>query len=117
VSGQGGAQLVVYAVVLLAVALPLGLWMARVYGRFHAPGVLGSVERGFYRLVRVDPGEEQDWRAYAGSVLVFSIAGTALLYAIVRLQQHLPGNPDGFGTMPAHLSLNTSLSFVTNTSW
>jgi K+-transporting ATPase ATPase A chain len=61
-SGQGAGQILVYAGVLLVLAYPLGLWMARVYGRFRAPGLLGLVERGFYRLVRTDPSEEQDWR-------------------------------------------------------
>jgi K+-transporting ATPase A subunit len=65
-NGQGAAQLLVYAgALLLLLAYPLGLWMARVYGRFRAPGLLGVAERGFYRLVRTDPGTEQDWRGYA----------------------------------------------------
>ena len=116
-SGQGAAQLLVYAGVLVVLAYQLGLWMARVYGRFRAPGLLGRVERGFYRLVRADPGEEQDWRDYGRAVLVFSAVCTALLYVILRLQGHLSLNPDHLKAMPPHLAMNTAASFVSNTSW
>jgi len=117
VSGQGAGQLVVYAGVLLGLGYPLGLWMSRVYGRFRAPGPLGAAERGFYRLVRTDPDEEQGWRSYALTVLAFSAVGTALLYAILRVQGELGLNPDGMKAMPPHVAVNTAASFVSNTSW
>jgi K+-transporting ATPase A subunit len=68
--------------------------MATVYGRFRSPGLLGVAERGFCRLVRADPGAEQDWRGYGLTVLVFSAVCTGLLYLILRAQGHLPLNPD-----------------------
>ena len=116
-SVQGGGQLLVYAAALIALAYPLGLWMARVYGSFRAPGPLGAVERGFYRVVGADPAEEQDWKSYARTVLVFSAGFTVLLYAIQRLQQHLFLNPDHLAGVQPHIALNTAVSFVTNTSW
>jgi K+-transporting ATPase ATPase A chain len=116
-SGQGAGQILVYAGALLVLAYPLGLWMARVYGRFRAPGLLGTAERGFYRLVRTDPGEEQDWRSYGLTVLVFGAVCAGLLYVTLRVQGHLPLDPDGMQAMPPHLALNTAASFVTNTSW
>ena len=116
-SGQGVGQFLLYAGVLLLLAYPLGLWMARVYGSFHLRGFLGVVERGVYRLLGTNPNEEQSWRAYGLNVLVFSAIGTVLLYAILRLQGHLGLNPDGMKAMPPHLALNTATSFVTNTSW
>jgi K+-transporting ATPase A subunit len=67
-SGQGAGQLVVYAGALLVLAHPLGAWMARVYGPFRAPGLLGVAERGFLRLVRSDTAEEQDWRTALGAL-------------------------------------------------
>jgi K+-transporting ATPase ATPase A chain len=117
VSGQGAGQFLVYVGVLLVLAYPLGLWMARVYGRFRPPALLGAVERGFYRLIRTDPEREQDWRGYGLTVLVFSLVGTAFLYAILRLQGHLSVNPDGLKGMPPGLAANTAASFVSNTSW
>ena len=117
-SGQGISQIVVYALVLIALSYPLGLWMARV---FMVPRVAGrfldSIEGGFYRIVRTDRDREQDWKSYGMSVLVFSILFWLLLYAIQRAQGHLFLNPDHMKGVPAHLSLNTSASFITNTNW
>ena len=117
-TGQGIAQILVYAAVLIALAYPLGMWMARVFTSRRIGGrVLGSVESGFYRLVRTDPDQEQDWKAYAKSVLVFSLLFSAVVYAIQRLQGHLFLNPDGLKAVPSHIALNTTASFVTNTNW
>jgi potassium-transporting ATPase potassium-binding subunit len=66
VSGQGIGQVVLYVVVLIALAYPLGLYMARVFGSLKAPRVLSTIEGGFYRLARTDPRREQDGR-YTGS--------------------------------------------------
>ena len=74
VSGQGIAQIVFYAVVLIALGYPLGLYMARVYATGRAGArALRQIERGFYRLVGTDARREQDWKGYAKSVLVFSV--------------------------------------------
>ena len=94
VGGQGIAQIVVYAVVLIALAYPLGMYMARVFGSLTAPRFLSAIERGFYRLVRTDPTREQDWKSYGKTVLVFSLLFSVSLYAILRLQGHLFLNPD-----------------------
>jgi K+-transporting ATPase ATPase A chain len=118
-SGQDIGQLLVYALILVALAYPLGLYMARVYSeeRFAARRWLGRVERGFYRLVRTDPKREQDWKSYGKTVLVFSLLFSALLYALQRMQAHLFLNPDHMKAVPPHIALNTTASFVTNTNW
>src|SRR6476619_6343846 len=112
-NGQGIAQIVVYAVVLTALGYPLGRYMARIYTAERLP--LGSLERGFLRLV--GNAREQTWRAYGMSVLVFSVPFFALLYALQRVQGHLFLNPDKLADVPSHISLNTAASFVTNTNW
>ncbi len=121
-SGQGIAQILVYAVLLIALSYPLGLCMARVYndeqfamrGRFR---FFGAMERGFLRLLRVDVKREQDWKGYAKTVLIFSAVFSVPLYALMRLQGHLPLNPDHLPGVSSHISLNTTASFVTNTNW
>jgi potassium-transporting ATPase potassium-binding subunit len=113
VSGQGIAQILVYAVVLVALGYPLGLWMARVYTAERLP--LAFIERGFLRLV--GGRREQDWKGYGRTVLVFSVPFFLLLYLIQRAQGHLFLNPDNLKGVPAHISLNTAASFVTNTNW
>jgi potassium-transporting ATPase potassium-binding subunit len=112
-SGQGISQVLVYAVVLVALAYPLGSYLARVYTSARLPGAV--LERGFLRLT--GGGEEQDWKGYGKSVLVFSLVFSALLYAIQRLQGHLFLNPDHLRAVPPHIALNTTASFVTNTNW
>jgi potassium-transporting ATPase potassium-binding subunit len=121
-SGQGIAQILVYAVVLIALAYPLGLWMARVYNddAFGTRGRLrwlGAIERGFLRLLRVDTTHEQDWKSYAKTVLIFSAVFSVPLFALMRLQGHLPLNPDHLAGVSSHISLNTTASFITNTNW
>jgi K+-transporting ATPase ATPase A chain len=107
--------------VLLVVALvkPVGWYLHRVYAgeaTVLSP-LLRPVERGLYRLAGVDPGREQDWRAYAMSVLVLHIPGMLLLYGLMRLQALLPWNPAGQEAATPDLAFNTAVSFATNTSW
>ncbi len=104
----------------LAVAVPLlGSYMAKVYGEKKAPGdrVFLPVERFVYRILGVDPESEQRWTTYAYSLLAFSLVSVVVLYGILRLQHHLPGNPDGIAAMNPFLAFNTAVSFVTNTNW
>ena len=82
--------------------------MAYVYSdRFRVPRWLGAPERGFYRLSGTDPSREQDWKGYARVALVFMVVFSALLYLLLRLQAHLPLNPDGLAGRPSHISMNT----------
>src|SRR5499427_3400774 len=112
-SGQAFAQLLVYAVVLVALAYPLGMWMARVFMRERSD----VVERGYLRVLGPRAGEPQDWKQYGRSVLVFTIPFFGLLYVVQRLQGHLFLNPDHLQGVPPHIALNTAESFVTNTNW
>ncbi len=114
---QGISQIVLYSIVLVALGYPLGLYMARVYSGVGAPRFLRSIESGFYRLVRTDPTREQDWKGYGKAVIIFSMLFSGVLYAILRLQGHLFLNPDKLKGVPAHISLNTTASFITNTNW
>ncbi len=110
---QGWGQILLYAAVLVALSYPLGLWMARVYTRERSD----VVERGFVRLLGRDASSEQDWKAYARSVLVFTMAFSAFLYALLRLQGHLFLNPAHLPGVPWQIALSTTASFVTNTNW
>ena len=87
-TANGIAQIVLYAVILTALAYPLGIYMARVYeGTFgFVNGRLARGERLFLRLVGSSPDHEQNWKSYAGSVVVFSIVFMVLLYLLLRRQ-------------------------------
>jgi K+-transporting ATPase ATPase A chain len=115
----GWGEIVVYFVVLTALTPVLGGYMARVY-RFEPvllDRVVGPVEHGLYRMLRVDPQRGQDWRSYARSVLVFSAVFWGLLYLILRTQGIHPWNPLGLSSGTWDVSFNTTSSFVTNTNW
>ena len=116
-NGQGVGQILLFLGALIVFGYPLGLWMARVYGAFRAPGPLRALEGGFYRLVSTERDVEQSWMSYGRTVLVFSAVFTGLLYGLQRLQAALFLNPDRLHAVPPHLALNTAVSFVTNTSW
>jgi K+-transporting ATPase ATPase A chain len=107
---------IVVMVVLLGLAWRyLGSYMVSVYeGRMSW---LGWVERPIYRALRVDPEAEQSWQRYAGALIIFSGVAILVTYLIIRLQGHLPLNPQHQNAVPAGLSFNTAVSFVTNTNW
>jgi K+-transporting ATPase ATPase A chain len=118
-TSNGILQIALYLLVLLALAKPLGAYMARVYENkpFGLDRLLGPVERGIYRLTGVRRDEEMDWKVYALCALLFSAVGVLFLYALQRLQGWLPLNPQKFGAVSPDSSLNTASSFVTNTNW
>jgi K+-transporting ATPase ATPase A chain len=87
--------------------------MAWIYERPRAD----VVERGLFRLFGRKSDEEQDWKRYGLTVLVFTVLFTGVLYAMQRLQGHLPFNPDHLKAVDPHIALNTTSSFVTNTNW
>jgi potassium-transporting ATPase potassium-binding subunit len=112
-------QLIIYMLVLIALAKPLGAFMARVYQgerTFLAP-ILRPVEKLVYRLSGVHPDEEMNWKVYAFAMLLFNGLGLLVVYALQRLQGFLPLNPQGFSAVSPDSSWNTAVSFTTNTNW
>ena len=115
----GWSQIAILLVLVAVAAVPLSRLIDDVYaGRptWFSP-VLRPVEIGFYRLAGVNESREQSWYVYALAMIVFSIAGFVSLYAIQRLQNLLPLNPQRFDAVPPDLAFNTSISFITNTNW
>jgi potassium-transporting ATPase potassium-binding subunit len=115
----GLLQVVLYVVVLVLITRPIGQYMARVFTgeRTFLDRLMGPVERAIYRVTAVDPGAEQSWLGYSFALLVFSAAGAVVTYAIERLQNVLPFNPQGFDGVAPDLAFNTAVSFTTNTNW
>jgi potassium-transporting ATPase potassium-binding subunit len=124
----GVYQILFFFLLILAIAKPLGVLMARVFEgeRTFLHPLLRPLERIIYRLSGVREDVEQHWTGYAGALIAFSIAKFAFTYLIQRMQGFLPLNPQGFGTASApqnavpltpDLAFNTAVSFVTNTNW
>jgi len=112
-------QVGLFSVLVTAISVPLGLYMARVFAgepTFLDP-VLKPAERAIYRICGIHPASEQTWIEYAVSMLLFSAVGMVMLYAMERLQYFLPFNPQKFGAVASDLAFNTAASFTTNTNW
>src|SRR6266404_2286375 len=94
-------QVGVFSILVTAISVPLGLYMARVFSdqRTFLDPVLRPIERAIYRVCGVHPGTEQDWVEYAVAMLLFSAVGMLLLYGMERLQYFLPLNPQKFGAV------------------
>ena len=112
-------QVGLFFIIVTLISVPLGLYMARVFSdeRTFLDPVLRPLERLIYRVCGIHPATEMTWWEYAISMLLFSMVGMLLLYAMERLQQILPFNPQGMAAVPADLSFNTAASFTTNTNW
>jgi len=119
-SNTGWIQIALYFVALVALARPLGEYMARVYeGRpiFGLDKLLGPVERLVYRVGGVRPDEEMSWKTYAFAMIAFQVVSFLAVYALQRLQGVLPLNPEHLGAVTPDSSFNTAVSFTTNTNW
>ena len=102
--------------VVLGAARPLGRYFAWIMDGGPAWRPLARLETALLRLCGVEPAEMR-WTRYAMALLVFSLLGTLLVYALQRLQGLLPLNPQQFGAVSPDSSSNTAISFVTNTNW
>jgi len=116
---QGWAEIVVFIAILTALVPLIGGYMARVFTgeRVFLTPVIGPLERFTYKVLRVRPDAEQDWKAYAVSVIAFSVLSWLALYLILRTQGIHPFNPEGYDSGTWDVSFNTTSSFVTNTNW
>jgi K+-transporting ATPase ATPase A chain len=118
-TANGWLQILLFFLVIFAVTKPLGVFMARVFERkktFLDP-VLRPMERLIYKLTGVEETHEMRWTEYAFAMLCFSVIPMIVLYAIQRLQQWLPWNPQKLGAVASDLAFNTAASFTTNTNW
>ncbi|MCB8876263.1 potassium-transporting ATPase subunit KdpA [Acidisoma silvae] len=112
---SGWAYMALVFVLVLASAIPLGLYIARILKgevRFLAP-----VERGIYAICGIKPDRPMHWQDYTVALLLLSVIHVVLLYAMLRLQQYLPFNPQHIAGMSPRLAFNTAVSFATNTNW
>src|SRR5437588_7008419 len=115
----GWIQILLYCAIIVAIVPFLGGYMTRVFNGEWTPlsPVLRPVEAALYRIGGVDEKREQHWLTYTVAMLLFHVGGFLILYALMRLQGVLPFNPADQSAVPADLSFNTAVSFITNTNW
>ena len=118
-TAMGWVQIALYCAILLAITAPLGAYMTRVFNgeRTFLSFALRPLERAIYWVCGVAEDDEQHWTGYGVAMLAFSVAGFVSLYALQRLQNLLPFNPQHLAAVGEHLAFNTSISFITNTNW
>src|SRR5215469_12512189 len=128
-TANGWIQIAIYAVIVIAITAPLGGYLMRVFNgeRTLLSPILRPIERLTYAICGVDENDDQHWTVYAVAMLLFSLAGFLILYALQRLQAtapfnlsfgpHAQFNPQNFPAVAPDLAANTSISFVTNTNW
>jgi K+-transporting ATPase ATPase A chain len=119
VTAHALVEVAVFFVVLLLLAKPLGSHMARIYQSEHTflDRWLGPLERAIYRFSAIDATREMTWRGYALAMLALQLVGFLAAYALQRFQGSLPLNPQGLPAVTPDCSLDTAVSFVTNTNW
>lgn len=113
-------KILLFTGILLALARPLGAYMARVYegqSLFGLDRLVGGAERMIYRLCGIQPSDEMNWKNYALAVLLFNFVGVVAVYGFQRPQGVLPLNPQHLAAVSPDLSFNTAVSFATNTNW
>lgn len=118
-TNNGLVQIAIYVATLLALAKPLGWYMARIY-EGESVGLnrwLAPIESLIYRISGVSPNHEMRWTGYAFSLLLFNLLGALALFALQRLQAYLPCNPQGLPNVGPDRAFNTAVSFATNTNW
>jgi K+-transporting ATPase ATPase A chain len=119
-NASGWLQLALYVGALALITKPMGIYLMQVLdakGKTWLDPVLKPLERLTYRVMGVRDGAEQSWSQYTWAMLLFSLVSCVFTYAILRLQNHLPLNPQGFGALSPDLAFNTAISFTTNTNW
>ena len=113
-------QLGLFVAAIALITKPMGLYLCQVLdakGKTWFDPILRPLERITYRLMGVNAEAEQDWKKYTIAMLLFSVVSCLFTYAILRLQGHLPLNPQHLPGLSPDLSFNTAVSFTTNTNW
>ena len=108
--------LALFLTVLLVCAWPLGIWLARLNSG-DLPRWMHRVEAPLYRLAGTSPDQPMHWKEYTLALLVFSVLGVLVVYALQRWQAVLPLNPQAMAAVSADSAFNTAISFVSNTNW
>jgi K+-transporting ATPase ATPase A chain len=117
---SGWLQLALFVGALALITKPMGLYLMRVLdpkGKTWLDPLIRPLERLSYWVMGVRPDQEQNWRQYTWAMLLFSLVSCVFTYAILRLQNYLPLNPQHLGALSPDLAFNTAVSFTTNTNW
>lgn len=105
-----------FLILLLAMAWPLGIWLARISAG-NLPGWMHKAEAPLYRFAGTEANSAMHWKQYAFALLAFNVLGVLVVYLLQRWQAWLPLNPAGMAAVSPDSAFNTAISFVSNTNW
>jgi len=112
-------QIILFIALVIGLTPVLGKFMYKVFtGEKHLMHpVFGGLEKLTYKLIKVNPNEESNWKSYTFGLLLFNLVGIVFVFLIQLIQAQLPLNPANLPNVSWHSALNTAISFVTNTNW
>jgi potassium-transporting ATPase potassium-binding subunit len=112
-------QIIIFIVALTVLTPFIGSYISRVFNgnRNSLTPIIGKMENYIYRLTKINPTEEMDWKTYTLALCIFNFLGFIILFLIQMFQSYLPLNPERLPNVSWDLALNTAISFMTNTNW
>jgi potassium-transporting ATPase potassium-binding subunit len=110
-------QVLIFISVLMLLTKPLGSFIFNIIEKQRHAGIIGKIENALYRILRINPDEQMNWKQYLFSLLIFNMLGFIALFILQLIQAYLPFNPQRLPNVDPYLAFNTSVSFVTNTNW
>jgi K+-transporting ATPase ATPase A chain len=112
-------QIILFIALLIGLTPVLGTFMYKVFtGEKHIMHpVFGWLEKLSYKIIKVNPNEESNWKSYTFGLLLFNLVGIIFVFLIQLFQAQLPLNPANLPNVSWHSAINTAISFVTNTNW
>lgn len=102
--------------VTLLLAIPLGKYIAKVYGgeKTLLDPAFNPLERLFYKISGIDVRNEMNWKQHLKALLTINLVWFLISMVILMNMDILPLNPDNNPSQSVDLAFNTSISFLVN---
>lgn len=114
-AAQGFLLIASFLLLLMVLARPTGMLLARMINDTPLPGLAG-IERGIWRISGIGT-RQMNWCQYLLAILLFNALGLLVLFVLLLCQGALPFNPQHLPGLSWDLALNTAVSFISNTNW
>lgn len=112
-------EFLVFIILVTALVKPIGNYMSKVFEgeKTFLSIIFLPIEKLIYKVSKIHPSYEMNWKEFAISMLIFNAIGFIVLFLILIFQQFLPLNPQHLKGFNLDLAFNTAVSFITNTNW
>jgi K+-transporting ATPase ATPase A chain len=105
--------------VVVALAIPLGRYIGKIfnYENTWLDKIFNPLDKLFFKLSGIDPTKEMNWKQHLSALLTINVVWFIISMLVLTNMSWLPLNPDSNPSMSGDLAFNTSVSFVTNTTY